>query len=68
MFTVSTEPYVEGARARGVAHTGSGWRALPKSLGPALVQATILLGFAIQVETGLPFSASAPSRPRPRWA
>ena len=60
VFTVSTELYIEGARARGVSHTGiMGRHALPNSLGPVIVQASILMGFAIQIE-----AAARLSRPR----
>ncbi len=66
VFTVSTELYIEGARARGVSHTGiMGWHALPNSLGPVIVQASILMGFAIQIEAALAFLGLGVQPPTP---
>jgi peptide/nickel transport system permease protein len=56
VMVTKTQPYVDGARARGVAsHTIVLRHVLPNSMGPALIQGTILLGFAIQVEAALSF-------------
>jgi peptide/nickel transport system permease protein len=53
---VSGEPYVEAARARGASHlTVLRGHVLPNSFGPALVQASVLAGFAFQVEAALSF-------------
>ena len=66
VFTVSTELYIEGARARGVSHTGiMGRHALPNSLGPVIVQASILMGFAIQIEAALAFLGLGVQPPTP---
>lgn len=55
-LTVSTERYIEGARARGVSHFAVMRRhALPNSMGPVIVQASILMGFALQIEAALAF-------------
>ena len=56
VLSVRTEAYVEGARARGVRDTTVMLRhVLPNSLGPAIVQASILMGFALQIEAALSF-------------
>jgi len=47
---------VTAARARGVTDSTTMLRhVLPNAVGPALVQATVLMGFAIQVEAALSF-------------
>jgi peptide/nickel transport system permease protein len=59
-------PYVDGARARGVSETGVLLRhVLPNSMGPALIQGTILLGFAIQIEAALSFLGLGAQPPTP---
>lgn len=59
-------PYVDGARARGVSELGLLLRhVLPNSLGPALIQGTILLGFAIQIEAALSFLGLGAQPPTP---
>ncbi len=55
-LVVSSQTYVEGARARGAGP----WRiltrhVLPNAVGPVIVQATILMGFALQIEAALSF-------------
>ena len=58
--------YVDGARARGVSRPGlHGRHVLPNSLGPALVQATVLMGFAIQIEAALSFLGLGAQPPTP---
>jgi peptide/nickel transport system permease protein len=56
VLAVSREIYVEGARARGVSHlrTIMG-HVVPNAIGPALVQASVLSGFALQIEAALSF-------------
>jgi peptide/nickel transport system permease protein len=66
VLTVGTEQYIEGARARGVSHTGVMSRhAMPNSLGPVIVQASILMGFAIQIEAALAFLGLGVQPPTP---
>lgn len=56
VLAVRTEAYVEGARARGVGGVAIMLRhVLPNSLGPAVVQSSILMGFALQIEAALSF-------------
>ena len=56
VLSVVGEAYVIGARARGVSRAGCMLRhVLPNSLGPTVVQATVLMGFAIQIEAALSF-------------
>jgi peptide/nickel transport system permease protein len=55
-LVVTAQTYVEGARARGT----SSWsimvrHVLPNALGPAIVQASVLMGFALQIEAALSF-------------
>jgi peptide/nickel transport system permease protein len=55
VIVVREQSYVDG-RARGASEVSIVLRhVLPNSLGPALVQATVLIGFAIQIEAALPF-------------
>ncbi len=55
-IVVEAQPYVDGARARGASEISIMLRhVLPNSLGPALVQASVLMGFAIQIEAALSF-------------
>lgn len=59
-------PYVDGARARGVSEAALMVRhVLPNSLGPAIVQATVLMGFAIQIEAALSFLGLGAQPPTP---
>lgn len=59
-------PYVDGARSRGVSELGVMVRhVLPNSLGPAIVQATVLMGFAIQIEAALSFLGLGAQPPTP---
>lgn len=63
---VRTEAYVEGARARGVGDGGIMLRhVLPNSLGPAVVQSSILMGFALQIEAALSFLGLGTQPPTP---
>ena len=66
VLSVRTEAYVEGARARGVRDTTVMLRhVLPNSLGPAFVQASILMGFALQIEAALSFLGLGTQPPTP---
>jgi peptide/nickel transport system permease protein len=63
---VANEDYVAGAGARGVSRTGVMLRhVLPNSLGPAVVQASVLMGFAIQIEAALSFLGLGAQPPTP---
>jgi peptide/nickel transport system permease protein len=56
VLEVRSAAYVEGARARGAGHLRLMLRhVLPNSIGPTLVQAALLMAFAIQIEAGLSF-------------
>lgn len=56
VLVVRGQPYVTGARARGAGHgrivVG---HVLPNAIGPALVQASVLMAFAIVIEAALSF-------------
>jgi peptide/nickel transport system permease protein len=66
VLTVKGEAYVIGARARGVSRVGCMLRhVLPNSLGPAVVQASVLMGFAIQIEAALSFLGLGAQPPTP---
>jgi len=59
-------PYVDAARARGVAERSVMIRhVLPNSVGPALIQGTVLMGFAIQIEAALSFLGLGAQPPTP---
>ena len=62
----AAQPFVEGARARGTSHAGVLWRhVLPNSVGALLVQASLLTGFALQVEAALSFLGLGAQPPTP---
>jgi peptide/nickel transport system permease protein len=65
-LTVARLGYVEGAVARGAGHlriiTG---HVLPNSIGPVIVQVTILAGFALQIEAALSFLGLGTQPPTP---
>jgi peptide/nickel transport system permease protein len=66
VLAVGSEPYVEGARARGVSHLGVIVRhVLPNAIGPSLVQASVLCGFALQIEAALSFLGLGAQPPTP---
>ncbi len=66
VLEVKTAAYVEGARARGAGHARLMLRhVLPNAVGPTLVQATLLLAFAIQIEAGLSFLGLGVQPPTP---
>ncbi len=63
---VSRNDYVSGSRARGASH----WRVIvqhvaPNALGPAVVQASVLAAFALQLEAGLSFLGLGTQPPTP---
>jgi peptide/nickel transport system permease protein len=65
-LVVSAQTYVEGARARGASSTRILSRhVLPNALGPAIVQATVLMGFALQIEAALSFLGLGAQPPTP---
>jgi peptide/nickel transport system permease protein len=66
VLTVKTEPYVDGARARGVGDLTILLRhVLPNALGPSLVQASVLMAFALQIEAALSFLGLGVQPPTP---
>ncbi|MDB5077471.1 MAG: binding-protein-dependent transport system inner rane component [Chloroflexi bacterium] len=66
VLDVRQATYVEGARARGAGHMRLMLRhVLPNSIGPTLVQATLLMAFAIQIEAGLSFLGLGVQPPTP---
>jgi peptide/nickel transport system permease protein len=66
VLVVRERPYVTAARARGVTHTATMVRhVLPNAVGPVLVQATVLMGFAIQIEAALSFLGLGAQPPTP---
>lgn len=63
---VSQELFVEGAKARGASKTRLMLRhVLPNAWGPALVQASILMGWAILLEAALSFIGLGSQPPEP---
>ena len=59
-------PYVDGARARGVSEFALLRRhVFPNSMGPALIQGTVLIAFAIQIEAALSFLGLGAQPPTP---
>jgi peptide/nickel transport system permease protein len=66
VLAVSRELYVEGARARGVTHVRTIWsHVVPNAIGPAVVQASVLAGFALQIEAALSFLGLGAQPPTP---
>jgi peptide/nickel transport system permease protein len=65
-LTVARLGYVEGAAARGAGHlrTITG-HVLPNSIGPVIVQVTILAGVALQIEAALSFLGLGTQPPTP---
>jgi peptide/nickel transport system permease protein len=65
-LAASSEDYVEKARAHGASHLAvMRQHVLPNSLGPTLVQATVLMGFALQIEAALSFLGLGVQPPTP---
>ena len=66
VLVVKGLPYVDGARARGVSEAALLRRhVLPNSMGPALIQGTVLIAFAIQIEAALSFLGLGAQPPTP---
>jgi peptide/nickel transport system permease protein len=66
VLVVRTEAYVEGARARGASHASTIVKhVVPNAIGPALVQASVLCGFALQIEAALSFLGLGAQPPTP---
>jgi peptide/nickel transport system permease protein len=65
-LVVRNQPYVLGARTRGASHLSiiSG-HVLPNSIGPVLVQASVLTAFAILIEAALSFLGLGAQPPTP---
>jgi peptide/nickel transport system permease protein len=65
-LVVRERPFVTAARARGASPLSVMTRhVLPNAIGPALVQATVLMGFAIQIEAALAFLGLGAQPPTP---
>jgi peptide/nickel transport system permease protein len=65
---VSAQPYVQSAVALGAPGWRVLWRhALPNALGPAIVAATLGVGNAILLESGLSFLGLGIQPPQPSW-
>lgn len=66
VLEVKGAAFVEGARARGAGHVRIMLRhVLPNAIGPTLVQAALLMAFAIQIEAGLSFLGLGVQPPTP---
>jgi peptide/nickel transport system permease protein len=63
---VSTLPFVDASRARGMGGTRIAVRhVLPNSIGPVVVQAAVLMGFSMQIEAALSFLGLGTQPPTP---
>ena len=66
VLVVRGQAYVTGARARGASHLAIiRGHVLPNSAGPALVQASVLMAFAIVIEAALSFLGLGSQPPTP---
>jgi peptide/nickel transport system permease protein len=66
VLVVRGQPYVIGARARGASHLAIiRGHVLPNAIGPALVQASVLMAFAIVIEAALSFLGLGSQPPTP---
>jgi peptide/nickel transport system permease protein len=66
VLVVKGQPYVDGARSRGLSELSVLRRhVLPNSMGPALIQGTVLIAFAIQIEAALSFLGLGAQPPTP---
>jgi len=66
VLVVRGQPYVLGARTRGASHLAIiRGHVLPNSIGPALVQASVLMAFAIVIEAALSFLGLGSQPPTP---
>jgi peptide/nickel transport system permease protein len=65
-LVTSQQDYVLAARARGASHVATMVRhVLPNSIGPVAVQASVLTGFALQLEAALAFLGLGTQPPTP---
>ncbi len=65
-LTVARLGYVEGATARGAGHVRVlAGHVVPNSVGPVVVQVSILAGFALQIEAALSFLGLGTQPPTP---
>src|SRR4029077_16852101 len=65
-LVVASQTYVEAARARGTSTTKIIARhVFPNAVGPAIVQTTVLMGFALQIEAALSFLGLGVQPPTP---
>ncbi len=65
-LVVVSQTYIEAARSRGTrSRTIIARHVLPNAIGPAIVQATILMGFALQIEAALSFLGLGAQPPTP---
>jgi peptide/nickel transport system permease protein len=66
VLVVRGQPYVIGARARGASHLAIiRGHVLPNAIGPVLVQASVLMAFAIVIEAALSFLGLGSQPPTP---
>ena len=65
-LVVASQTYIEAARARGTVNRKIIARhVFPNAMGPAIVQATVLMGFALQIEAALSFLGLGAQPPTP---
>ncbi|MDQ2951172.1 MAG: ABC transporter permease, partial [Chloroflexota bacterium] len=65
-LVVTSQTFVEGARARGASSRRIAVRhVLPNAIGPTIVQASVLMGFALQIEAALSFLGLGAQPPTP---
>jgi len=68
VMALRSQPFIEGARALGTADSRILFRhVLPNALGPAIVAATLGVGNAILLESGLSFLGLGVQPPTPSW-
>jgi peptide/nickel transport system permease protein len=66
VLVVRGQPYVAGARMRGASHLAIiRGHVLPNAIGPGLVQASVLMAFAIVIEAALSFLGLGSQPPTP---
>lgn len=66
VLVTRTQPYVVGARVRGASHLAIiRGHVLPNAIGPTLVQASVLMAFAIVIEAALSFLGLGSQPPTP---
>jgi peptide/nickel transport system permease protein len=66
VLSVRDQPYVLGARARGASHVRVIFaHVMPNAIGPALVQASLMMAFAIVIEAALSFLGLGTQPPTP---